>query len=738
MSAPTLIDKLSRIMRYWPLYGVLRLAGVIGGRRSQRWGKPKRAPWQPGVAVLIPESGTPDLLAETLAAVEVAIARIDEPTEIVVVVNGAARADYDALVAAHPRVRWSFHAEALGYNGAVVRGLRHVRLPSVYLLNSDMRVEPDALAALLPYRLPEAFAATSQIFFADSAKRREETGWSDFHLDGNRVVPYEREPDLAADGSDAALARGNLYPGGGSSLCRTEVLRRYARGSACYSPFYWEDTDWGVRAWSDGWAVLFVPASRVHHHHRGTVRRYFDAAEVERVIARNQLLFELRHHFTALTSRSSIGAIEALPERSRREILAWRNLPGILARRAEARVMRRRGLDFATVPAKFFAPSKPAASAPRKPRVLLVTPFALFPPAHGGARRVAELVRALSDRVDFVLLTDEASAHTVESRRWFAQFEAVHVIEGRGDQAGQPPQTLDVRIARHAHRRLRAAFAHAVALHDPDIVQVEFVELAALVEEKPRHRARWVLALHDVYLDGGAYDALQRRLIAQYDAVTVCSTEDAALLRGPATDTRAPHARLVANGAVSRLDRYIPSPAAAHVLFMGPFRYGPNRIAIETYLREVHPRVLSVLPDAKVTILGGVESNGCGQHAPFDQPGVELVSHFVDPAPYLERCALTINPQLEIRGSALKLVESLLAGRICVSTEDGARGFRASGLHGLVTVPTVDAMLAPLLELLRDPAKRHALERSDDAAIAPLTWNGSAAAQLAVYRDLLR
>ena len=44
-----------------------------------------------------------------------------------------------------------------------------------------MVLAPDALTKVLAYRRPEVFAVASQIFFVDPQRRREETGWGDFH-----------------------------------------------------------------------------------------------------------------------------------------------------------------------------------------------------------------------------------------------------------------------------------------------------------------------------------------------------------------------------------------------------------------------------------------------------------------------------------------------------------------------------------------------------------------------------
>ncbi|MES2606345.1 MAG: glycosyltransferase, partial [Pseudomonadota bacterium] len=249
------------------------------------------ATWGNGVSVLIPESGTPDLLEATLAHATAAVAVLAEPTEIIVQVNGAEASLYIALQQQFPTVIWRFTAEALGFNGAIEAGLQAVKHAGVYLLNSDMRIAPDALQQLLPYRTPSAFALASQIFFADPARRREETGWSDFYVHGARTVTYERDP------GDMQMARGSFYAGGGSSLFRTDLLREYVRDSRAYSPFYWEDAEWGARAWTEGLECVFVPASIAVHEHRGTIKRRFSTAEIDRIVDRNALLFELRHHF---------------------------------------------------------------------------------------------------------------------------------------------------------------------------------------------------------------------------------------------------------------------------------------------------------------------------------------------------------------------------------------------------------------------------------------------------------
>ena len=733
---------LARMARCVPLGLALAAAGLLARRRAHGPLPSPSAGWKPGLSVIVPERGTPDLLAETLAALMQALASVDEPTEVIVIVNGAARGDYSALCTKYPMADWQFLDLALGFNGAIAAGLERANHDWTYLLNSDMRLEPAALHEVLAQRRPWVFAIASQIFFADPARRREETGWSDFHPNPLTPEVYERDP-----GPAARMVRGSLYPGGGSSLCRTATLRTYVRGSADYRPFYWEDADWGVRAWVDGWEVLFCPTSRAWHQHRGTIRRYYEAAEVERVIARNALLFDLRHAWSGRRAGALLRAVAATDARSRAELsgigTAWR----VCRTRLETLRARQRGLRFEVLPLdRWYEPTSARTRLPatRRPRVLLVSPFALFPPAHGGARRVAELTARLRDRVDFLLLGDEGSLYTADAEPWIDGMLAARFVEGRGDQRGVT-LPLEQRLERHVWPGLSDALARMIDRYDPDIVQVEFMELAGLAAAR-NGPAKWLLALHDVYLSGNspsspqpsalspdqASDAAQRTAMERFDALTVCSTEDAALLPpfAPATT--------VGNGATDRRNAYRPSPESPRLLFMGPFRYAQNRVGILEFVATAWPGLRHRFPELVLTILGGAEAADVAAAEPsLRQAGIELVTAFVDPAAYLDRCTLTINPQRDIRGSSIKLIESLLAGRVCVSTTDGARGFADSGLQGLVLAPVIAAMEMPIARLLADHGERRRRERCDDARLDAFTWDTMADRQYDLYRRLL-
>jgi len=344
----------------------------------------------------------------------------------------------------------------------------------------------------------------------------------------------------------------------------------------------------------------------------------------------------------------------------------------------------------------------------------------VFPPRHGGARRVAELVRGLKDTMNVTLLSDEATLYDARS---FADFDGlVDVRLVQRPTADVPSTTLAGRAQEHCHAGLVEGLRAAIRDDDPDAVVIQHAELAPLVRQRTG-RARWILDLHDAFSpddfgDDAGFEAFSQDVL-RYDAVTVCSAEDAALVSHP-------RLAIVANGAHVCGGTYVPSQGAG-ILFVGPFRYAPNREGIERFLRDAWARVRKRVPDATLTILGGDECIEATRDTPlFAQAGVQLMGHRDDVPRLLAQSALAINPLVGIRGSAVKLVETLAAGRVCVTTADGARGFGAAA-PGLVVVPDVAAMGDAVAALLRDVARRHALEQPDPAVLDTFGWHHSVA-----------
>jgi GT2 family glycosyltransferase/glycosyltransferase involved in cell wall biosynthesis len=705
-------------------------------------------PWRAGISVVIPERDSPSLLLKALASLYQALEGIGEPHQVIVVVNGADLESYAHIAAMHPNVEWVHQRAPLGFSAAICKGLRRVERDWTFLMNNDVTIDASSLRELCALRSAEVFAIACQIHQRSATGRREETGLIDWYRHEGGVQVFHADP-----GDDDA-PRPHLCASGGASLFRTAPLRAYALDSRCYDPFYWEDVEWGVRAWQDGLSVLFCPRAHAWHQHRATTSRFYAEAQIERIAERNRLLFDVRNAISDRDADELMIEVCDLPYESQRSLARLRIAGGVLRNRWHARRAPRLGtpprlpqshrFDPDLVPSFSYRLGAAAtvgadaarASSPRsRPLVLFVTPFCVFPPRHGGARRIDGLLRELRRDFDVVLVTDEATIYDVRSFACFDRLHAVHFVQRPRDPSGGATRDLGQRLGDHCHPSLVEAVQAAIARYRPDIVQIEHVELADLSRLRLPSQ-RWVLGLHDAYAETDFFDRaegalLNARIADRYDAVTVCSAEDRNMISHPRVVS-------VPNGSAPSPIAYEPS-ASLQMLFAGPFRYAQNLDGIRRFLSDAYPSIKSAIPAAAVLILGG--EGGAARvagDAAFSQDGVSVLGHREDVPALLAASALTLNPLTGIRGSAIKVIESLAAGRVCVSTEDGARGFADAGFAGLLTTARVADMARVVIELLRDDELRHRLEAPDAGRLAGFQWRRSAEIQGSLYRELLQ
>ena len=300
------------------------------GRRAGRlfkrslWAQPARA-LGPGLSVIIPERNNVRELSACLAGLHESARLWPEPLEVHVVVNGSGPGQYQELRARYPRVRWQVHPLPLGFCGAIRAGLSEAHFDWVYLMNSDVRLDADALRAAAGYRDPQVFSIASQIVLKDPTRFRDETNLTTLFLDKGLVTIHDLIP------KSAGIVE-HFYAGGGASMFQRRVLAQVLDEKA-YHPAYWEDVEWGWRARKLGYRSVFCGASVAHHTQGATISRCYSAAEIETIVARNRLLFQLRNVTTAGSLEDVAAAIARAPGEVADYFLHWRALWGIASGR---------------------------------------------------------------------------------------------------------------------------------------------------------------------------------------------------------------------------------------------------------------------------------------------------------------------------------------------------------------------------------------------------------------------
>jgi GT2 family glycosyltransferase len=281
------------------------------------------------------------LLAESLPALLDAVKYDGGRHDILVVDNGSTDGSVEYVRSHFPCVRLLELDRNYGFSGGNHRGIESAATDTVVLLNNDMIVERGFLRPLLDgFTDPSVFAVTSQIFFADAARRREETGKTRARFE--RGFFYLWHDDIQPD-DERQMAIPVVWAGGGS--CAIDRRKYLAIGGfdALYRPFYVEDVDVSYQAWKRGWKCVLAPASRVVHKHRSTTQARFGLEFVENTIRKNQYLFiwkNVTDHSMLLEHLWNLPRIHARAMRSQAPVWeikaylrAFRQLPEAVRRR---------------------------------------------------------------------------------------------------------------------------------------------------------------------------------------------------------------------------------------------------------------------------------------------------------------------------------------------------------------------------------------------------------------------
>lgn len=688
-----------------------RLAARLGTFK-QSSAQPATNGYAPGISVIIPERDNPVLLAQCLAYVDRAIANLNEPCQVTVIANGASATIYSSLYQQFPLVEWVHVVEPLGFSAAIAKGLPLARYDWVFLLNNDMKIEPDSIRALMDWRTSKVFSIGCQIFFEDPLKRREETGLTGIKIDYRDVHLFDREVT-------SALVQTHLYSGGGASLFRKSLLVNYIEAGKSYDPFYWEDVDWGVRASLDGYDNLFIPHAKVWHLHRATVNRFYSPEQVNGIFNRNKWIFYLRfgwqgvHPFWLGRNLRDTGNCNF---RSLRDLLkASYQLP-----------YRESDLHDIHYQHTFYFPI--IEERRHLPWLVLVIPFVLFPAMHGAAVRIFNLYRHMAAHYNIWLISDEGDLYQHGELESHTFLSAVTLLKKSREDTGSG--RLE-RMTSHARAELRKLLERVIDRVNPDIVQIEHEELCELIYPS-KGGPHWAISLHDVYIGAGEdaqpADARLLKALANYDFLFTCSSDDADLL--PLANT------CIENGVnPEKFSFKFPSNGKC-LLFVGPFRYLPNRLGIEAFITNVWGKLRIKYPDLTLKILAGFSdsSDFVAQHPLFTQKGIELINATNRVEDYLSDATLVINPLTGVRGSCLKTIEAIAAGRVCVSLLDAARGFESYKFPGLKIADDWDDMLRLIEQYLDDPELRHRDECAERERVAGFYWEGKANQQYRVYQ----
>ncbi len=362
-------------------------------------------------------------------------------------------------------------------------------------------------------------------------------------------------------------------------------------------------------------------------------------------------------------------------------------------------------------------------------RVLVVSPFLPYPMSHGGAVRIFNLCRALSDRVDFGLIAIRESGEAIAYDKLHEVFRDVRIVDlDNPESQSALRQDLPQQVHRNESASLRALVADICENWKPDLLQIEYTHLAGLRDNALGIPA--ILVEHD--LTFGLYRQLaehepsqeseheyarwldfEQKWLHAYDSVWTVSDEEReqAMRFGPRAGDRT---FTIPNGVHTH--RFRPcndeySRSQPEVLFVGSFRHWPNIVAFENLCEDIMPRVWAKIPSAVLRVVAGPNHErfrrllrpSSTRH--LDQR-VEVLGFVEDLRPLYARASVVVSPLAISSGTNIKVLEAMACGKAIVSTPVGCAGLGLCDGYDVFIREDWDNFAQTLCQLLCDEALR--------------------------------
>jgi GT2 family glycosyltransferase len=215
----------------------------------------------------------------------------------IVLDNASTDGSAEAIRGAFPDVRVLALQTNLGYAGnnnvGIEAALSEEGADWVFVLNEDTVLAADCLSALVDAGTsdPRIGIVGPMVYHHDepnviqSAGGRLSECWESFH-EGQNVTDEGQFPN----------PRSVDWISGCAIMVRRAVIEQVGSIDARYF-YYWEETEWCLRATRAGWQVVHVPAARLWH--KGVRRDYRPPPSVTYYATRNRLLTLAKHRAPA-------------------------------------------------------------------------------------------------------------------------------------------------------------------------------------------------------------------------------------------------------------------------------------------------------------------------------------------------------------------------------------------------------------------------------------------------------
>lgn len=232
--------------------------------------------------------------------------------------------------------------------------------------------------------------------------------------------------------------------------------------------------------------------------------------------------------------------------------------------------------------------------------------------------------------------------------------------------------------------------SNALKVLDAHNVEYDNTRRMAKIKNKPLRRLYYQIEWKKMMRD-------ELAMAHQQDAILTTSVRDKLLF-----DEQTPNIPkfVIPNGVdLSYFKPRDVEPEKHTLVFVGMMTYVPNYDGVQYFLDEIFPRILSVLPDAKIYIVGKNPPVAISKRANKNI----IITGFVDDVrPIIQKASVYVVPLRMGGGTRLKIVEALSMKKPIVTTSIGCEGIDVIHRKSVLIADEPQQFADSVIELCRD------------------------------------
>lgn len=394
-------------------------------------------------------------------------------------------------------------------------------------------------------------------------------------------------------------------------------------------------------------------------------------------------------------------------------------------------------------------------------KVLMLTPYLPYPLVSGGQIRTYNLLKALSAKHDitlFALIKDESEReHLSELKKYcskivlfkrtrhpfvlrnilLAGFTAYPFVVTRNLPLGMAA-AIQKELSSNSYDLIHAeTFYMMPNIPDtkiPIILAEQTIEYLGYQDymKKANPLLRPILAI-----DVAKIKYWERYYWKKADKLITMSEDDKQFIEkelGVKTNTS-----VVANGVdlayFSAVKKNLPKDPT--VLFVGTFKWLPNKEAVEEIVTKIWPLVLQKLPSAKLRIVGFSPTPRIQSFA--KDPSIEVLGAIKDIRTAFATSHVLLAPIRSGKGTRYKVLEAMITGTPVVATPLAAEGLDLKDGQNVLLATTAQELSEKVVRLLKDEKLQLKLAKAGQLIVkANYGWDQIAKVLGRVYNEYKR